>query len=253
MRKYNVENYVRYKTDIANVLTKDLYESEDFKSMSRDQLIIKFLPLVENIAKKFSTAQPASGVLDILDLIQFGNIGLINAVDKIVHEKLDESKDKNNTLKSFLSKRIKGNIRRSIDINKGGLRIPEHKLAEMRNQTADRNAVSKFFDSLFLSIEEISDNNDQVFDIPDKQPEYNEEMFNVYLKSLLQRYLNRKEYEVLRLSYGLDCPKHSAKEIAQTLQIKGQSAYVRVSQLKKQAVERLKQSVKHSEILDYIP
>ena len=60
MRKYNVENYVRYKTDIANVLTKDLYESEDFKSMSRDQLIIKFLPLVENIAKKFSTAQPAS-------------------------------------------------------------------------------------------------------------------------------------------------------------------------------------------------
>ena len=241
MRKYNVENYVRYKTDIANVLTKDLYESEDFKSMSRDQLIIKFLPLVENIAKKFSTAQPASGVLDILDLIQFGNIGLINAVDKIVHEKLDESK------------RIKGNIRRSIDINKGGLRIPEHKLAEMRNQTADRNAVSKFFDSLFLSIEEISDNNNQVFDIPDKQPEYNEEMFNVYLKSLLQRYLNRKEYEVLRLSYGLDCPKHSAKEIAQQLQIKGQSAYVRVSQLKKQAVERLKQSVKHSEILDYIP
>ena len=31
MRKYNVENYVRYKEDIANVLTKDLYESEDFK------------------------------------------------------------------------------------------------------------------------------------------------------------------------------------------------------------------------------
>ena len=78
-------------------------------------------------------------------------------------------------------------------------------------------------------------------------------MFNIYLKSLLQRYLNRKEYEVLRLSYGLDCPKHGAKEIAQQLQIKGQSAYVRVSQLKKQAVERLKQSVKHSEILDYIP
>jgi DNA-directed RNA polymerase specialized sigma subunit len=123
----------------------------------------------------------------------------------------------------------------------------------MRNQTADQNAVSKFFDSLFLSIEEISENNNQVFDIPDKQPEYNEEMFSIYLKSLLQRYLNRKEYEVLRLSYGLDCPKHSAKEIAYKLQIKGQSAYVRVSQLKKQAVERLKQNVKHSEILDYIP
>ena len=86
-----------------------------------------------------------------------------------------------------------------------------------------------------------------------KQPEYNEEMFNIYLKSLLKRYLNNKEYEVLRLSYGLDCPKHSAKQIAEKLNIRGQSAYVRVSQLKKQAVERLKQNVKHSEVLDYIP
>ena len=78
-------------------------------------------------------------------------------------------------------------------------------------------------------------------------------MFNIYLKSLLKRYLNNKEYELLRLSYGLDSPKHSAKQIAEQLNIRGQSAYVRVSQLKKQAVERLKQNVKHSEVLDYIP
>ena len=109
------------------------------------------------------------------------------------------------------------------------------------------------FDSLFLSIEDLSYDNNQVYEIPDKQPEYNEEMFNIYLKSLLKRYLNNKEYEVLRLSYGLDCPKHSAKQIAEQLNIRGQSAYVRVSQLKKQAVERLKQNVKHSEVLDYIP
>lgn len=253
MRKYNVENYVRYKKDIEKVITKDLYERDDYENMSRDDLIYKFLPLVENIAKKFSTAQPASGCLDILDLIQFGNIGLINAVDKIVLQKLEESRDKNDAIKSFLSKRIKGHIRRSIDINKGGLRIPEHKLAEMRNKTADDGAVSRFFDSLFLSIEDLSYDNNQVYEIPDKQPEYNEEMFNIYLKSLLKRYLNNKEYEVLRLSYGLDCPKHSAKQIAEQLNIRGQSAYVRVSQLKKQAVERLKQNVKHSEVLDYIP
>ena len=253
MRKYNVESYVRYKNDVKKVLTEELYNRTDYENMSREELIYKFLPLVENIAKKFSTAQAASGCLDIMDLIQFGTIGLINAVDKIVHRKLHESKNKNDTLKSFLSKRIKGNIRRSIDINKGGLRIPEHKLSELRNQTADRHAVNRFFDSLFLSIEEISETNDRVFEIPDKQPEYNEAMFNLYLKSLLQRYLNKKEYEVLRLSYGLDCPKYSAKQIASELGIRGQSAYVRVSQLKKQAVERLKKNVKHSEIIDYIP
>ena len=48
----------------------------------------------------------------------------------------------------------------------------------------------------------------------------------------MQKYLTGSEYEVLRLSYGLDCDKHSAKEIASILNIKGVSSYVRVSELK---------------------
>jgi DNA-directed RNA polymerase specialized sigma subunit len=64
--------------------------------------------------------------------------------------------------------------------------------------------------------------------------------------------LNEKEFEVLRLSYGLDCDKHSAKEIADYLNITGSSAYVRISELKKQAVEKLIDSVDHSQVLDYL-
>ena len=60
------------------------------------------------------------------------------------------------------------------------------------------------------------------------------------------------EYQVLRLSYGLDCDKKSAKEIAQKLNINGVSAYVRVSELKKQAVEKLINNVDHSQVLDYL-
>ena len=41
---------------------------------------------------------------------------------------IDESPDVEKTLKSFLSKRIKGAIRRAIDINRGDIKIPEHKL-----------------------------------------------------------------------------------------------------------------------------
>ena len=37
----------------------------------------------------------------------------------------------------------------------------------------------------------------------------------------MKKHLDNKEYEVLRLSYGLDCNKHSAKEIASLLDIKG--------------------------------
>ena len=61
-----------------------------------------------------------------------------------------------------------------------------------------------------------------------------------------------KEYNVLRLSYGLDCDKHSAKEIAKQLKIEGSGAYVRVSQLKKQAVDKLIENVDHSQVFDIL-
>ena len=57
---------------------------------------------------------------------------------------------------------------------------------------------------------------------------------------------------MLRLSYGLDCEKHSAKEIATKLNIIGTSDYVRVSELKKQAVQKLIDNVDHSQVLDYL-
>ena len=53
-------------------------------------------------------------------------------------------------------------------------------------------------------------------------------------------------------SYGLDCDKHSAKEISEELKIVGLSAYVRVSELKKQAVQKLIDNVDHSQVIDYL-
>jgi N-acetylneuraminate synthase len=44
----------------------------------------------------------------------------------------------------------------------------------------------------------------------------------------------------------------SAKEIASKLNIDGVSNYVRVSELKKQAVDKLIDSVDHSQVLDYL-
>ena len=255
MRKYNVENYIRYEKDLKKVLGSKLYERDDYENLTRDQIIIKFLPLAINLARKFSTAQVASGVLQFPDLIQYGNIGLIHAVDKLRQNKLDESDDKNKTIKSFLSKRINGAIRRGVDTNRGSLRIPEHKLNEIRKDFGkDKHMVSMFFNSIFLSIDEKPKNDsDMLFQIPDNTSKYNPELLNTYLKSLLNRHLNKKEYEVLRLSYGLDCPRRSAKQIAVALGIKGSSAYVRVSQLKKQAVQRLIDNVDHSQVVDYLP
>ena len=78
-----------------------------------------------------------------------------------------------------------------------------------------------------------------VYQIPDNSEPYNIDLLNLYLRSLCQSHLSDREYQVLRLSYGLDCEKHSATEIAKYLGIEGSSSYVRVSKLKKKDVDKL--------------
>ena len=70
--------------------------------------------------------------------------------------------------------------------------------------------------------------------------------------NLLNKHLEPNEVFVLNKSYGLDGPKWSAKEIAKSLDIKGSSDYVRISELKKQAVEKLIENVDHSQVIDYL-
>jgi len=252
MKHYNIQNYIRYKNDVEATIKR--IEKKDFQDYTRAELITTFLPLVENLSRKFATSQQASGVMAITDLIQEGSLNLIKAVDRIDWNMINNSEDQEKTMKSFLSKRIKGGIRRAIDINRGQMRLPEHVTNEIRkNFGKDKVAVSMFFNSIFLSIDAGTREDDDMFlQIEDKSEPYNQEFLNMYLTSLLKQHLNSKEYHVLRLSYGLDCDKHSAKEIAKYLGIEGSGAYVRVSQLKKQAVDKLIENVDHSQVFDIL-
>ena len=254
MKSYNIPNYIRYKEDIKQVNKNSL--SDDFYGYTREKLIAKFLPLVENIAKKFSTTTQACGVLDITDLIQYGSIGLVQAIDRIDWDSITTSDNQESTLKSFLSKRIKGSIRRAIDINRGSIKIPEHKLNEIRKDNSkDHTLVAMFFNSIFLSIDEqMNDDDDEnmLYQIPDQSEIYNVGLMNLYLTSLLKKHLDDREFEVLRLSYGLDCDKYSANDIADQLGIEGASAYVRISEIKKQAIAKLVANVDSSQVLDFL-
>ena len=251
MKYYNIQNYIRYKEDLEATLKR--IERKDWEDYTRDELVIIFMPLVENIARKFATSQQASGVMSIMDMIQSGSLGLVQAVRKLDYDKLRESEDMEKTLKSFFAKRIKGSIRRQIDSNRCSIRLPEHKINEIRkNFGKDKKMVEMFFNSIFLSIDANPYNEDMVYQIPDESEPYNTELLNVYLMGLLRAHLDEKEYEVLRLSYGLDCRKYTASEIAKELGINGSSSYVRVSQLKKQAVDKLIDSVDHSQVIDYL-
>lgn len=246
MKKYNVENYIRYKKDLDESLKRNIKEE-------REKIIVDNLGLVENIARKFSTTQQASGVLTINDLIQEGSIGLIYAVDKIDWNTITDSTDPERTLKSFLSKRIKGAIRRAIDINRGNIRIPEHKLNEMRKNTdQEQKMVEMFFNSIFTSIDDFPADNNMIYEIPDKTQKYNLDILNKYLLSIMEANLNIKEYDVLRMSYGLDCDKMSAKEIAEKLKIDGAAAFVRISQIKRAAIDKLIETTDPAQVIDFL-
>ena len=165
MKKYNVPNYVRYKKDVIACQPDEDIALED---LNETQLTYKFMPLVENIGRKFATTQQASGVMSINDIIQEGNL---------------------KTLKSFLSKRIKGGIRRAVDKNRGDIRIPEHKLNEIRKDNGkDHKMVAMFFNSMFLSIDEKpkDDEESMIYQIADKSEPYNIGLLNVYLNRFLK-------------------------------------------------------------------
>ena len=251
MKKYNVKNYVRYKEDLKR--SNSRIPVKNFIDYTPAELKIVFLPLVENIGRKFATSQEASGVMSINDIIQEGSFQLCKAVDKIDRLRLMQSEDIEQTLKSFLAKRIRGGIRREIDKNRGTMRIPEHKLNEIRKDGGkDKKMVAMFFNSIFLSIDANPNDDNMVYQIPDKSDPYNETLLNTYIMSLLSKNLEWNEMLVLSKSYGLDGPKWSANEIATALELKGVSAYVRVSELKKQAVQKLIDNVDHSQVLDYL-
>ena len=251
MKKYNVQNYVRWKHDMSACLKKlpDL----PYEELSRNQLIERFLPLVEKLARKQSTSQQAIGVLTINDLIQEGNYGLCAGVDRINWDNIISAEEPAKRLKSFLSKRIKGAIRRGVNSNRGTMRIPEHKLNEIRKDFGeDRRAVELFFNSVFTSLDDGTPEQQAAAYNVAEVKQYNKELLSAYLKALMMQHLNPKEYQVLRLSYGLDCDKHSAKQIAEILGIKGTSSYVRISQLKKIAIDKLVEKVPYSQVVDYL-
>lgn len=247
MKSYNLENYIRMKKDLAEVMPED----KPWMDYSRDELIVKLMPFAIDVARTFSTSDQASGVMSINDIMQEAFLSLTLAVDRIDWTLMNLDDDIEKQLKGFVKKRIKGGVRRAIDMNRGDMRIPEHKINEIRrNEGRDRELVEMFFNSVFLSIDENEDENG--FEVEDKSKEYNINILNKYILSLMRQYLNDREYDVLRMSFGLDCDKIPAKKIAKLLDIQGVADFVRVSQIKREALDKLIDNVDPDQVLDFM-
>ena len=121
-----------------------------------------------------------------------------------------------------------------------------------KNSDAEKKTVQMFFNSIFYSLDETDQDDNTFFEMPDNTKEYNIDIMNKYLLSIMEAHLSIKEYDVLRMSYGLDCDKMSAKEIADKLNIKGSASYVRISQIKRDAIDKLINTVDPSQVVDFL-
>jgi hypothetical protein len=88
--------------------------------------------------------------------------------------------------------------------------------------------------------------------IEDKSNKYNIDLINAYILSLMKKNLSKVEYDVLNMSYGLDCDKSSAKQIAGALGISGSRLHVTISEIKRRAIDKLIQTVDHSQVADLL-
>ena len=133
MKSYSIENYIRWKKDIELKISKlPKITNGDYTVWNREQMIIGFTPLVENLGRKFSTSQQASGVMTIMDIIQEGNAGLTLAVGKLDYQTLSESEDQEKTIKRFQLKEYEVQYVELSILIVVDMRIPEHKLNEIR-------------------------------------------------------------------------------------------------------------------------
>ena len=254
MKRYNINNYVIYHKDLEQAMP----DHKEWKDYTRDELIVKFMPLVENLARKFATSHQAIGILSINDLIQAGHIGLITAIDKLEWDVRNNSHNLEQTLKSFLSKRIKGTIRRYINANMGDIKVPEWKINEIRKKPTDpivSNLLGKSKSMYLGDLTANSDDSDEYeIEIADESKGYNLDLINNYLLALLDKHLTERESDVIRLSFGLDCDKLNAVEISEIFGIEGSYKMkgVRISEIKREALEKLVRKTNDSQLPDLL-
>lgn len=245
MKKYNVNNYIRYKNDLEKSI-----------EIHKDDLRVQYLPLVETIARRFSTDQKYIGILDINDLIQEGSIGLCLAIRNIEQDILDEAEDPEATLVSFLSKRIKGTIRRAINNYRNNMRIPESEMYKLKKQKdeggleEEEKYITQFLQAIFLQLDNMNENGisymEQIAN-PESEPILNDE-----LEVMIKKFLNEKEQVVIKRSYGIGVDRMKAKRIALEIGLKGENSQVRVSEIKRAAIIKLYNNLDKNKFLKFL-
>ena len=218
MKRYNNRNYIAFKKDLK-VLRED-----DLKN---------YYEYVIQIANTFPRDSIAIGILDITDLIQAGNVGLVEAWNRVDWDLINESPNPNGQLWSFLKKRIRFAIRQEIDKHGAFIKVPERVLRDhKKNLTGiDKilvNTFPKFWDHETVFQEDYSD--------------WNNEQLGLLLDDII--YDNIKSHnhqQILKLSFGVDTLDNKSVSIKKIAKMYNLSE-IGVKKIKQRSIDKIKEN-----------
>lgn len=215
-------SYVSEKSSFPQPLSKEKEKEYIQKSLDGDkeakEILVKHnLRLVAHIAKKYSNYG------DNDELISIGSIGLIKAIDSF-------RPDKSTTLATYASRCIENEILMTMRTSK------KHRSNVSLNEPI---GVDKDGNELVI-MDMLCDERSLIDDVE------NDMMVEKLLK-LTKEVLNEREFEIVRLRYGLGgCPALTQREVAKKFDIS--RSYV--SRIEKKALEKIRQCVDRQDVFD---
>jgi len=227
-----------------------------YKEKEREELILRYLPMVKSIA--FTIKRHIPPTIDVRDLIGHGIIGLIKALEKLDTQRNPES---------YLKIRIRGAIYdylRSLDFGSRRIREKEKRIREALKELTEKlgreptdeevaehlgekvdtlqHDLSKISFSYILNLEDIFTEERRSYEevIGSKEIDVEEEVVRKDLAEKLRSAIDKldeREKLVVQLVFYEELP---LKHVAEILNC----SISRVSQIKGEAIEKLRQFMK---------
>ena len=231
MKWYNKENMQRYKFDVSYpTLSKD----------KADKLIQHLATWTPKLAIQFSREYAAIGTLDMNDLVQMGNLHMVQAVHALDWSVIKDAHESEQPaiIWSYVKNRIKLGIRKEIDYLKDPMR--SHRMnGDKRSNAPLDNFLTQLFPDYF---------NEEYYGIIDTSGDsmWDIEQLAIGLEIAMDNVLNFKEKDILKSFYGIECDKFSIRAL---------SDYYKMSEIgirkgKDRSILKLKENKETKEIIE---
>ncbi len=207
-----------------------IYQNE-LTEMDKTDLFNYYLAEVSKVQRSIPKEYPRIGIIDTNDLIQESSLAFLSAWEQLDWEWINglTEEERPAAIWGYLKRRITDRVKRAINNNRNGVRVPEYLLG------AKEDTLQQAFEVLFPDFFKLEYRKG---DIQDDVSAWDIEMLAIGLDEALDNALSFKEKDILYRTYGIDCEKQNQQEIAKHYKMSHGSVRNAVSY----AIKKLKQN-----------